>query len=140
MKKTPGFYSHILSLVGHVLLAFLPAYLLPMFVLQGAPELLGKGDPTAYIDRVGFNVLLIHALGWYRGLGSAPLSSSEVCQRALNWLKVIGLFASILLFAYFSGKTVDLRILLDLSLMCWSYFNGVFAGGYLSRAALAYGR
>ncbi len=140
MKKTPGLYSHLFALTGHVLLAFLPAYLLPVFVFWSAPELLGSVNPSDFIDRAGFNVLVIHGLGWYRGLHSPIHKEGEMWLRAKNWLKIIGLFAGLQLLAYVYGGTVDLRLLLDISLMCWAYFNGIFAGGYLSRAAVAYGR
>lgn len=137
-NKPPGFYSQLTSTIGHVLLGFLPAYILPLYLYDVMPQLLFTVDRIEFSNQIGLHVLLLHLLGWYRGYFKPMGGYRPLQKRIKNWVGILLFFSVLHLVALHFGRKVDISMLLDLLLMFWSYFNGILAAGAFSQAAILY--
>jgi len=131
------FFNDLSSFAAHIILAFLPAIVSIALALELAPLKAIFNVTCRYADMLGAHIALLHILGWYRGL-TTPDCSQETRRKIRNWITLIALVSSINAAFYAVGKIADFNVVLDLTLMCLAYFNGIYAARYFTKLGLVF--
>lgn len=133
--RVAGTGENVISAIGHVLLTFLVAYLVPFLLFDTAPELFTTVDLVELSETTAFHVLIFHLVGWYRGMAKPIYDQKALHRKIWFWSKFFFAVAAFIFLAWSNGVDIESYLMLDMALICWAYFNGIIAVEYFLKAA-----